>query len=132
RRAVGYVFQHPGLFPHLTVRGNLRYGLARTPRGVRRVGFDQAVRWVGLEGLLDRRVGHLSGGERQRVAIARALLTSPRLLLLDEPMSALDLSSREGIIPYLESLQRQLAIPILYVSHSPDEIRRLADRVVFI
>ncbi len=132
RRAVGYVFQHPGLFPHLSVRGNLRYGLMRTPVHQRRISLDQAVRWVGLESLLDRRVDYLSGGERQRVAIARALLTSPRLLLLDEPMSALDLQSRAEIIPYLESLYRELAIPIFYVSHSLDEIRRLADRVVFI
>lgn len=132
RRSVGYVFQAPGLFPHLNVRRNLRYGLVRTPAGERRVGFDQAVQWVGLEALLDRRVDTLSGGERQRVAIARALLASPRLLLMDEPMSALDLQSRAEIIPYLEGLHRELAIPMFYVSHSPDEIRRVADRVVFL
>lgn len=129
-RPLAYVFQEASLFPHLTVRGNLNYGYRRTPAGLRRIGFDQAVDWLGLGNLLERRPHQLSGGQRQRVAIARALLTSPRLLLMDEPLSALDRQSKLDILPYLERLHAELAIPVLYVTHSPDEMARLADHLV--
>ncbi len=130
RRALGYVFQEPSLFPHLTVRGNLVYGFGRVPVAQRRVGLDRAVELLGLGKLLDRGPAGLSGGERQRVAIGRALLTSPRLLLMDEPLAALDRESKAEIFPLLERLCEELAIPVLYVSHAPDEVARLADHLV--
>jgi molybdate transport system ATP-binding protein len=129
-RPLAYVFQEASLFPHLSVRRNLEYGYRRIPAAQRRVVFDRAVAWLGLEGLLERRPARLSGGERQRVAIARALLTSPRLLLMDEPLSALDLRSRREILPYLERLHDELDIPVIYVTHSPDEVAHLADHLV--
>lgn len=132
RRAVGYVFQEAALFPHLDVRANLRYGFARVPGGGRRVAFDEAVAWLGVEPLLDRRPDHLSGGERQRVAVARALLRSPRLLLMDEPLAALDGRSRREILPWIERLHERLEIPVVYVSHSLAEVARLADHIVWI
>jgi len=127
RRSVGYVFQEANLFPHLSVRANLEYGYRRLPVSARRLEFEQVVNLLRIELLLPRRAHSLSGGERQRVAIARALLTSPRLLLMDEPLAALDMNSKAEIYPFLEQLHRELAIPILYVSHSPDEVARLAD-----
>lgn len=130
QRPLAYVFQEASLFPHLNVRRNLEYGYKRIPPVARRIQFDQAVEWLGLEHLLSRRPDKLSGGERQRVAIARALLTSPRLLLMDEPLSALDHNSKQEILPYLERLHEALAIPVLYVTHSPDEVARLADHLV--
>lgn len=130
RRAIGYVFQEASLFPHLSVRDNLEYGLQRTPARERRIELAQAVEWLGLKPLLTRGPHHLSGGERQRVAIARALLTSPRLLLLDEPLSGLDDAAKADIVPYLERLQRELSIPALYVSHSAEEVARLCDYMV--
>jgi molybdate transport system ATP-binding protein len=130
RRPLGYVFQEVGLFAHLTVRGNLEYGFKRVPDGARRVAFDEAVALLGVGPLLDRQPAGLSGGERQRIAIARALLTSPRLLLMDEPLAALDRQSKEEILPYLDRLHEELAIPVLYVSHSPDEVARLADHLL--
>jgi molybdate transport system ATP-binding protein len=130
RRPLGYVFQEVGLFTHLTVRRNLEYGFKRVTDGVRRVAFDEAVALLGVAPLLDRRPPGLSGGERQRVAIARALLTSPRLLLMDEPLAALDRQSKDEILPFLDRLHEELAIPVLYVSHSPDEVARLADHLV--
>jgi molybdate transport system ATP-binding protein len=130
KRAIGYVFQEPSLFPHLTARDNLRFGFERVPHGERKVSFERAVALLGIEALLERRTPNLSGGERQRVAIARALLTSPRLLLLDEPLASLDLESRAQILPYLEAVQRSLAIPLLYVSHAPGEVARIADHGV--
>lgn len=130
KRALAYVFQEASLFPHLSVRRNLDYGRRRIPVRDRVIELDQVVQWLGLEGLLNRSPAKLSGGERQRVAIARALLTSPRLLLMDEPLSALDYQSRNEIMPYLEYLRDQLSIPILYVTHSPDEVARLADHLV--
>jgi molybdate transport system ATP-binding protein len=130
RRPIGYVFQEPSLFPHLSVRANLEYGLRRVPEDARRVAFDQAVTLLGIEPLLDRRPAKLSGGERQRVAIARALLTSPKLLLMDEPLTALDASSKAEILPYLERLHTELSIPVIYVSHAPEEVARLADYLV--
>lgn len=130
RRPVGYVFQDANLFPHLTVQGNLQYGLKRIAAAERRVPLEQAVALLGIEHLLQRLPDRLSGGERQRVGMARALLTSPRLLLMDEPLAALDLKRKQEVLPYLERLHDELEIPILYVSHSPDEVARLADHLV--
>ena len=130
-RPIGYVFQEASLFPHLSVRRNLEYGWRRVPKPQRRIEFDTVVELLGVSPLLQRASHRLSGGERQRVAIARALLTSPRLLLMDEPLSALDHTARQAILPYLESLHDELAIPSLYVSHDPNEVARLADHMVF-
>lgn len=130
QRALAYVFQETSLFSHLSVKENLMYGYKRVPSAQRRVTFDEAVEWLGVENLLSRRSAHLSGGQRQRVAIARALLTSPRLLLMDEPLAALDIKSKAEILPYLERLHDQLEIPVIYVTHSPDEVARLADHLV--
>ena len=130
RRPLGYVFQEASLFPHLSVRRNLDYGYRRIAAADRRVDFAEAVELLGVGPLLDRRPQELSGGERQRVAIARALLVSPRLLLLDEPLSALDLESKAAILPYLERLHRELEIPVLLVSHTTDEVAQLTDYLV--
>ncbi len=132
RRAVGYVFQESSLFSHLSVERNIRYGYNRVPPAGRRIRVDQAVEWLGIGPLMSRMPSNLSGGERQRVAIARALLTSPALLLLDEPMSSLDEASRQEIMPYLARLHGELSIPALLVSHSIREVLRLADHVVTI
>ncbi|MEH6491952.1 molybdenum ABC transporter ATP-binding protein [Halopseudomonas sp.] len=132
QRALGYVFQEASLFDHLSVEDNLRFGLKRIAAGDRRLQPQQAVSLLGLEGLLQRRPQHLSGGERQRVAIARALLVSPRLLLLDEPLSALDAPRKAEILPYLERLHGELEIPIIYVSHALEEVIRLADHLVLL
>ncbi len=131
RRALGYVFQEASLFPHLSVRRNLEFGWKRINPGERRVAFEQAVELLGIEPLLPRNPVKLSGGERQRVAIARSLLTSPRLLLMDEPLSALDDPSKQEILPYLERLHGELALPVVYVSHSLKEVARLADYMVW-
>src|SRR5574340_116443 len=131
RRPLGYVFQEASVFPHLSVRQNLEYGLKRIPPAQRRVQLEQAVEWLGLDRLIGRdSPAGLSGGELQRVAIARALLTSPRLLLMDEPLSALDAASKHDILPYLERLHAELDIPVIYVSHALDEVARLADQLV--
>jgi molybdate transport system ATP-binding protein len=130
RRALGFVFQEANLFPHLSVAGNLNYGLKRVAATEHRVSLEHAVELLGIEKLLPRAPESLSGGERQRVAIARALLTSPRLLLMDEPLASLDLARKGEILPYLEKLHDELEIPVLYVSHSPDEVGRLADHLV--
>ncbi len=130
RRPIGYVFQEANLFPHLTVRGNLEYGMRRVPVAERRVAWDQALELLGIAHLLERLPNALSGGERQRVGIARALLTSPRLLLLDEPLASLDVARKHEILPYLERLHDELAMPMLYVSHASDEVARLADHLV--
>ena len=130
QRALGYVFQDAALFPHLSVQENLEFGLRRIAAGERRVSLDEAVDLLGIRPLLSRRPGRLSGGERQRVAIARALAVSPRLLLLDEPLAALDLARKREILPYLQRLHETLQIPVLYVTHSPDEVARLADHLV--
>ncbi|CAB3786854.1 Vitamin B12 import ATP-binding protein BtuD [Pararobbsia alpina] len=131
-RPLGYVFQEASLFPHLTVEGNLRFGLKRVARSEQRVVFDQAAQLLGIEHLLRRMPSGLSGGERQRVAIARALLTSPRLLLLDEPLASLDRQRKEEILPYLARLHDELDIPVIYVSHAPEEVARLADYLVLL
>ena len=130
RRSIGYVFQEASLFAHLSVRGNLEYGMRRITPALRKVAMDRAIELLGISTFLQRKPDKLSGGERQRVAIARALLTSPRLLLLDEPLAALDLGRKMEILPYLERLFDDLDIPVLYVSHSPDEVARLADYLV--
>lgn len=132
KRALGYVFQEASLFAHLSVLDNLLYGFKRIAPAERQVTLEQAVELLGIGPLMARMPGHLSGGERQRVAIARALLTSPKLLLLDEPLAALDQKRKNEILPYLQRLQTQLDIPILYVSHSLDEVVRLADHLVLL
>jgi molybdate transport system ATP-binding protein len=132
KRSLGYVLQEPSLFPHLSVRQNLRYGTIRRRADATDVNEEQAIAWLGIDGLLDRRPDRLSGGEKQRVAIARALFTGPRLLLLDEPLAGLDEASKAEILPYLDRLHRELSIPALYVSHSRNEVIRLADQVVLL
>ena len=132
RRPVGYVFQEASLFPHLSVQHNLDYALRATGRHRNGARQDDIVELLGIGHLLARRPGNLSGGERQRVAIARALLSEPRLLLMDEPLSALDHAAKEAILPYLERLHNELKLPVLYVSHDPDEVARLADRMVLL
>jgi molybdate transport system ATP-binding protein len=129
RRRIGYVFQDAKLFPHLNVAANLRYAERRAV-GRRYVSFDVVASLLNLESLMPRRTHQLSGGERQRVAIGRALLSQPQLLLLDEPLASLDRARREEVLPYLESLRDQLAIPMVYVSHQFDEILRLATHIV--
>jgi molybdate transport system ATP-binding protein len=132
RRALGYVFQEASLFSHLSVRANLDFGRRRVALAERRFEPDAVAELLGIGHLLERRPNSLSGGERQRAAIARALLASPRLLLMDEPLAALDLHRKQEILPYLERLHDELAIPIVYVSHAPDEVARLADHLVLL
>ncbi|MEZ0616058.1 molybdenum ABC transporter ATP-binding protein, partial [Pseudomonas sp. Env-44] len=132
KRALGYVFQEASLFPHLSVLANLEFGLKRIPRPQRRVDMAQATELLGIGHLLERHPQHLSGGERQRIGIARALLTSPKLLLMDEPLAALDSQRKSEILPYLERLHDELDIPVLYVSHAQDEVARLADHIVLL
>ncbi len=132
RRSLGYVFQEASLFAHLDVRRNLEYGMRRVAASARRVSLDHAIALLDIEPLLQRQPDKLSGGERQRVAIARALATSPRILLMDEPLAALDARRKEEIMPYLERLHDELVIPVLYVSHSIDEVARLADHLVLL
>jgi len=129
-RPIGYVFQEASLFAHLSVKANLEYGMKRTECRLSSADFSRIIDLLGIGHLLDRRPDRLSGGERQRVAIARALLRQPRLLLMDEPLAALDLARKEEILPYLEQLHETLKIPVLYVSHAPDEVARLADFIV--
>ncbi|MGY5957799.1 molybdenum ABC transporter ATP-binding protein ModC [Kosakonia sp. BK9b] len=126
KRRVGYVFQDARLFPHYKVLGNLRYGMAKSMSGQ----FDKLVALLGIESLLDRLPGGLSGGEKQRVAIGRALLTAPELMLLDEPLASLDIPRKRELLPYLQRLAREINIPMLYVSHSLEEILHLADKVM--
>ncbi len=129
RRRIGMVFQDALLFPHLDVRGNLRYGLRSTSAGSAGL-VDDVVAMLGIAHLLERRPGSLSGGERQRVAIGRALLSQPRLLLLDEPLSALDIERRAEIMPYIERLRDEARCPLVYVSHAIDEVARIAREVL--
>lgn len=134
KRPIGYVFQEASLFPHLSVRTNLLFGHRRTVgRGVpEHIRLDDVVDLLGLGHLLDRSPEHLSGGERQRVGVGRALLSQPRLLLMDEPLAALDRFSKEEILPYLERLHGVLSVPVLYVSHDIAEVERLADHLVLL
>ena len=126
KRRIGYVFQDARLFPHYRVRGNLQYGMAPKMKAQ----FDSLVSLLGLEALLPRFPLSLSGGEKQRVAIGRALLTAPDMLLLDEPLASLDLPRKRELMPYLQKLAKQVDIPMLYVSHSLEEILQLADNVL--
>lgn len=129
-RSLGYVSQSANLFAHLSVQGNLEYGLRRIPMAERKAPLGEIIELLGIKNLLARQPRSLSGGESQRVAIARALATSPQLLLMDEPLAALDVQRKAEVLPYLESLHTQLDIPVLYVSHAPDEVARLADHLV--
>jgi molybdate transport system ATP-binding protein len=130
KRRIGVVFQDALLLPHLSVRANLTYGRWFTPKSDRRIAFDSVVDVLGIGHLLDRRPGTLSGGERQRAAIGRAILASPRLLLLDEPLASLDAARKMEVLPFIERLRDEFAIPIIYVSHSVEEVARLASKVV--
>ncbi len=132
RRRIGYVFQEGRLFPHLSVRQNLLYGRVFARGAKQVVDFDQVVALLGLEALLLRRPRNLSGGEQQRVGIGRALLRNPRLILMDEPLAALDAARRREILPYIEQLRDAFGIPTVYVSHAYDEIERLADEIVLL
>lgn len=132
RRRIGYVFQEGRLFPHLDVRRNLLYGrfFARDRQDA--IAFDEVVALLGIDPLLGRRTGGLSGGEKQRVAIGRALLARPQMLLMDEPLAALDAARKQEILPYLERLRAQLRLPVIYVSHALPEVLRLADHLVLL
>lgn len=134
QRELGYVFQEASLFEHLNVRRNLEFGLSRLriECEAARKALDDAIELLGIESLLDRSTVNLSGGEKQRVAIARALVTQPKILLLDEPLASLDVARRKEILPWLERLHRELQIPVIYVTHSLDELARLADHVVML
>ncbi len=132
RRRCGLVFQDARLFPHLSVETNLRYGLRRAPRDATGPGLEEVVALLGLAPLLPRRPGGLSGGERQRVALGRALLSRPRLLLMDEPLAALDAARRAEVLPFLARLRAVARIPVLYVTHALEEVDALADRLVLL
>jgi molybdate transport system ATP-binding protein len=132
KRRFGYIFQDGRIFPHLSVKSNLTYGMNLVPRSERFVAFDQVVELLGLEHLLDRRPAKLSGGEKQRVAIGRSLLTSPHLMLMDEPLASLDDERKSEVLPFIATLPKEFDVPILYVSHSVDEILSLADYLVIV
>src|SRR5882757_5750511 len=132
RRRIGLVFQDAQLLPHLSVRQNLGYGRWFAPKSAPRLDFDLVTEVLGIAPLLARRPASLSGGERQRVAIGRALLAAPRILLMDEPLASLDAPRKREILPLIERLRDEFAIPILYVSHAVEEVGRLATQVVLI
>lgn len=132
QRALGYVFQENSLFPHLSVKHNLEYGLKRCPKERQKYSFEQVVAWLGLSALLKRQPHELSGGQRQRVAIGRAILTSPELLLMDEPLSNLDQGSKNEILPYLKNISIEANVPMIYVSHALTEVLYLADTLALI
>lgn len=132
QRPLGYVFQEANLFQHLSVQGNLEYGIKRTPEVERRISLEKVIELLELEHLMTRHAHQLSGGERQRVAIARALSVSPRLLIMDEPLAALDMGHKKDILNYIESLQLELQIPVIYVSHSMSEVSHLADHLILL
>lgn len=132
RRGIGYVSQEADLFPHLSVQENLHYALRRVPPGAETTTWDDVMEWLAVRPLLRRTIPNLSGGERQRVALARALLASPKLLLMDEPVSALDEPARQEVLGYLERALDHLAVPVIYVSHSLTEVARLAHRLVWL
>jgi molybdate transport system ATP-binding protein len=132
KRRVGYIFQDARLFPHLSVRGNLAYGMRLPSKSEQYVDFDQVVQLLGIAPLLDRRPARLSGGEKQRVAIGRALLCSPSLLLMDEPLASLDDSRKSEILPFISRLYHDFSTPIMYVSHVLKEIESLAHHLVFL
>ena len=128
-RPLGYVFQEASLFAHLSIKANLLYGAPKL-QAQHAIGFDEIVHLLGIGDLLDRAPHHLSGGERQRIAIGRSLLSQPKILLMDEPLSALDRQSKDEILPFLERLHESLSLPVLYVSHDMSEIERLADHLI--
>ncbi len=132
QRALGYVFQEPRLFNHLSVRGNLEYGFKRTPVSERRLGLEQVVALLALEHLLERKPQYLSLGEQQRVAIGRALLASPKLLLMDEPLASLDIARKREVLPFIRKLHDELDIPVVYVSHSLQEVLQITDTMVLL
>ncbi len=132
QRSLGYVFQEASLFEHLSVKGNIEYGFKRAPADRRSISVGQVIDLLGLQNLLNKKPAFLSGGERQRVAIARALAANPKLLLMDEPLSSLDQVRKTELLPYIEIVNKEMKIPILYVSHSNEEIGRLADQLIFI
>jgi len=132
KRSLGYVFQEANLFPHLTVRDNLRYGLKRIKQNPGTVKMEQALELLGIAHLLERMPERLSGGERQRVAIARALALNPDILFMDEPLASLDFKRKQEIMPFLSRLHQQLDIPVLYVTHSQQEVTQLADTLVIL
>ena len=131
-RAIGMVFQESRLFPHLKVRDNLLYGYKRTPVNSRRLHLEDIGRVLSLEKLQERSIDKLSGGEKQRVALGRALLTSPKLLLMDEPLAALDAQRKTEIIPFIRKVEKELSIPIIYVTHSMSEVLQLVDTMVIL
>jgi molybdate transport system ATP-binding protein len=130
KRRIGYVFQDARLFPHLSVARNLAYGRWFAPKAERYGSHDEIVALLGIGHLLDRKPTTLSGGEKQRVAIGRALLASPRLLLMDEPLASLDAARKAETLPYIERLRDELRIPIVYVSHSLEEVQRLTREII--
>jgi molybdate transport system ATP-binding protein len=132
KRPLGYVFQEANLFPHLTVRGNLHYGLKRIKQNSGTVKLEQTLELLGISHLMERMPEHLSGGERQRVAIARALALNPEILLMDEPLASLDFKRKQELLPFLSRLHQQLDIPVLYVTHSQQEVAQLADTLVIL
>lgn len=132
RRPIGYVFQDAALFPHLTARANIDFGRRRASGAMNASELAHLVELLGIGPLLDRKPARLSGGEAQRVAIARALAVKPRVLLMDEPLAALDDARRAEILPYLDALHGELAIPLVYVTHATDEVARLADHLVIL
>jgi molybdate transport system ATP-binding protein len=132
KRRFGYIFQDGRIFPHLSVKSNLTYGMKLVPRSERFVAFDQVVELLGIRHLLNRQPSKLSGGEKQRVAIGRALLTSPHLMLMDEPLASLDNDRKSEVLPFIATLPKEFSVPILYVSHSVDEIVNLADYLVIV
>ncbi len=132
QRRIGVVFQQAHLFPHMSAKRNLLYGYRRTPVRQRQIEPEALIKVLNLERLLERNVGNLSGGERQRVALARAVLSSPRLLLMDEPLSALDEGLKNQVIPYLLAVFEEFQVPVLLVSHSTNEIRLMTEEVVVV
>ncbi len=130
KRSIGFVFQEASLFPHLNIQQNLDYGLSRSRKKAQQFKFDDVVSLLGIGELLHRETAFLSGGEKQRVAIARAILSQPQLLLMDEPMASLDQKSKSEILPCLKKLHKALNLPVIYVSHSAEEIARLADELI--
>lgn len=132
RRRIGYVFQEGRLFPHLTAQQNLRYGRFFAPRGAKLLSEDEVISLLGIGHLLDQRPRTLSGGEKQRVAIGRALLAAPSLILMDEPLSALDRARKQEILPYIERIRDEIRLPIIYVSHAVEEVARLSNRVILL
>ncbi len=130
KRNVGYVFQEGLLFPHLSVKNNLLYGLRRAPKGNNGASFDQIVSLLGIEQLLARKPATLSGGEKQRVAFGRAILSNPDILLMDEPLASLDAARKREMLPFIRDMNSLLGIPVLYVSHSLEEILALTDNII--